>query len=53
MVLADHRAVDEIFETVVSLVSTSALVMGMGNIGGPGIELVQYFRNRSRIERCA
>ena len=53
LVLAEHRPIDEIFETIISLVSTSAMVMGMGNIGGPGLQVVQYFRNRSRIEEGA
>jgi hypothetical protein len=25
----------------------SALVMGMGNISGPGMEMVEYFRRRN------
>jgi len=25
------------------------MVMGIGNIGGPGLELVNYFRNRSTL----
>lgn len=49
LILAEHRPVDEIFETVVSVVGSSALVMGMGNIGGPGLDVVQYFRNRSIV----
>jgi poly-gamma-glutamate synthase PgsB/CapB len=52
LVLADHQPVDEIFETVMSLVERSALVMGMGNIGGPGLQVVQYFKNRSVPEGC-
>jgi gamma-polyglutamate synthase len=37
----------EIFERIVSLVDGSALVMGLGNIGGQGLSLVRYFRNRA------
>jgi exodeoxyribonuclease III len=44
--LEDH-AVADIFEAIVALVPRSALIMGMGNIGGQGLELVRYFRNRS------
>lgn len=50
VVIAEHRRVDEIFEIVVSLAGRSALVMGMCNIGGLGLELVRYFRNRSVLE---
>jgi gamma-polyglutamate synthase len=44
---AEDRRVDEIFEIVVGLSGKSALVMGMVNIGGIGLDLVQYFANRS------
>ncbi len=49
LVFAEDRRVEEIFEIVINLVGKSALVMGMGNIGGQGLELVQYFQNRSKI----
>jgi poly-gamma-glutamate synthase PgsB/CapB len=39
---------EEIFERVLSRVERSALVMGMGNIGGLGFSLTRYFANRSR-----
>jgi poly-gamma-glutamate synthase PgsB/CapB len=47
LVFVEDAKVDQIFETIVSLVGRSALVMGMGNIGGQGLELGRYFRNRS------
>jgi poly-gamma-glutamate synthase PgsB/CapB len=53
IIMAEHLPVGEVFEKVVALGSRSALVMGMGNIGGPGLDLVQYFRNRSLIEDVA
>lgn len=53
IVLAENRPVPEIFESVVELVDTSALVMGMGNIGGPGLDLVRHFRNRSIVKGAA
>ncbi len=37
---------EEIVEVVLEVAGRSALVMGMGNIGGPGLELVRYFSNR-------
>ena len=48
---AEDRRVDEIFETVVELAGDSALVMGMANIGGVGLELVRYFANRSKLKK--
>ena len=47
LVFVEDAKVDQIFETIISLVGRSALVMGMGNIGGQGLELGRYFRNRS------
>jgi gamma-polyglutamate synthase len=38
---------DEIFERIVSLTGSSALVMGLGNIGGQGLSLTRYFHNRA------
>ena len=32
------------------LLSPAALVMGMGNIGGPGLDVVRHFRNRSILK---
>jgi gamma-polyglutamate synthase len=47
LVFAEDIGVDEIFETTVGLVSRTALVMGMGNIGGQGLDLARFFRNRA------
>jgi poly-gamma-glutamate synthase PgsB/CapB len=46
-VYAEGLPVDRLFEEIIGLSGNSALVMGIGNIGGPGLELVYYFRNRS------
>jgi len=50
IIFAEDRQPDEIFETIIDLAGPSALVMGMGNIGGPGLDLVRYFRNRSILK---
>lgn len=47
VVFAEGRRVDEIFELILEHTGRSALVMGMGNIGGPGLDVVRYFHNRS------
>jgi poly-gamma-glutamate synthase PgsB/CapB len=48
---AEDRRVEEIFETIVELSGRSALVMGMANIGGPGLDVVRYFANRGEPVR--
>lgn len=53
VVFAENKRADDIFELIVGLVGRSSLVMGMGNIGGPGLELVRYFKNRSKLESAA
>lgn len=45
-VYAEGQRTDEIFETIIGLCGRSCLVIGMANIGGQGLALVQYFRNR-------
>jgi poly-gamma-glutamate synthase PgsB/CapB len=37
-----------VFEEIVGACGRNTLVMGVGNIGGIGLELVRYFRNRAR-----
>ncbi len=46
IVTVEDVGVDEIFESIIGLVGRTGLVMGMGNIGGQGLELVRYFKNR-------
>jgi poly-gamma-glutamate synthase PgsB/CapB len=48
-VYAEGMPVDRIFEEIIGLSAPSALIMGIGNIGGPGLELVTYFRNRATL----
>jgi poly-gamma-glutamate synthase PgsB/CapB len=48
-VYAEGMTVSRIFEEIVGLAGRSAMVMGIGNIGGPGLELVHYFRNRTLL----
>ena len=53
LVFVENQPVEEIFETTVGLAGRSALVMGMGNIGGQGLALVRSFTNRStRTAAC-
>ncbi|REK17671.1 MAG: poly-gamma-glutamate synthase PgsB [Planctomycetota bacterium] len=48
---AEGHRVEEIFESVVAAAGESTLVMGMANIGGPGLEVVRYFANRSTMRK--
>ncbi|NLX06161.1 MAG: poly-gamma-glutamate synthase PgsB [Phycisphaerae bacterium] len=48
----ENQEVHRIFETLVGLGGKSMLVMGMGNIGGQGLEMVQYFQNRSMMQEA-
>lgn len=47
LVIVEDLRTEEIFERVVSLVRSSAMIMGMGNVGGQGLDLVRYFANRA------
>lgn len=46
-IYAERMPVPRVFEEIVSLAGKSAMVMGIGNIGGPGLELVHHIRNRT------
>lgn len=37
---------DRLFEAIVGVCGERSLIMGLGNIGGGGLDLVAYFRNR-------
>jgi len=39
----------KVFETIVAHSGSSAVIVGMANIAGPGLELVHYFENRSEL----
>ena len=46
---AEGQGVEQVFETLVGLCGRSTLIVGMANIGGQGLGLVQLFRNRSTL----
>ena len=50
LVLAEGLSIEAVFERVIALVGTSALVMGMGNTAEGGLELAAYFSNRAAPE---
>lgn len=47
LVVAEGRGPAEVFETLVEMAGPSALIMGMGNAHGGGLDLARYFRNRA------
>jgi poly-gamma-glutamate synthase PgsB/CapB len=51
LVFVEGMRVEEVFERIVALTGESALVMGMGNIGGDGLKLASYFTNRALPEK--
>jgi len=50
LVLVENQPALDVFETIVEHVGRSALVMGMGNTHGGGLELARLFRNRSIVK---
>jgi poly-gamma-glutamate synthase PgsB/CapB len=48
-VFVEGLPISEIFERIVSLTQESAMIVGMGNIGGDGLPLVRYFKNRAAL----
>jgi poly-gamma-glutamate synthase PgsB/CapB len=44
---AENLDTEMIFEEILKHCKRTTMVMGIGNIAGPGIDLVTYFRNRS------
>lgn len=50
IVYADRMPVNQIFEELLSVSGQRTLFMGVGNIKGPGLGLVKYFKNRSSTD---
>jgi len=49
LICAENYSVEKVFEEIVGQVKSSALIMGIGNIVGPGMELTKYFHNRRLV----
>jgi hypothetical protein len=47
LIIAEELRTEEVFERIVSLAPRSAMIMGMGNVGGLGIDLARHFANRA------
>ena len=46
LISAERQPTNRLIQTLQSRAGHSALVMGMGNISGPGMDLIDYFRAR-------
>lgn len=53
LLLLEDYAADEIFETILEIAGPAAVVVGMGNIAGPGLELLNFMKNRSILVEAA
>lgn len=51
LIFLEGLRIEEIFERLVSLFKKPLLIVGMGNVAGQGLELVQYFANRADLNR--
>lgn len=49
LVLVDELRLAELFEAIVEHCGDAALVIGMGNIGERGLDLIRMFRNRATL----
>jgi poly-gamma-glutamate synthase PgsB/CapB len=49
IISAEDLGPESIFEEILTHCGKFTLVMGMGNIAGPGLDLVKYFKNRSEL----
>lgn len=46
IIFAERQTVSQIFEELLSVSGHQTLFVGVGNIKGPGLELVKFFKNR-------
>jgi hypothetical protein len=49
LVFMEGLMVEEIFERLIELAGSKAVITGMGNIGGKGLDLARYFSNRAFV----
>jgi poly-gamma-glutamate synthase PgsB/CapB len=53
LVFAENKNDSDIFEILLEMAGSSALVVGMGNAKGHGLSLTRFFRNRSVLHNTA
>lgn len=47
----ENETTEEIFESIIELCGSSALVVGVGNIAGQGLPLARFFKNREMFTK--
>jgi poly-gamma-glutamate synthase PgsB/CapB len=50
LIFAENKGDSDIFEIIVELAGSSAVVVGMGNTKGQGLSLTRFFRHRSILK---
>jgi poly-gamma-glutamate synthase PgsB/CapB len=48
---AEGLDTENIFEEIISYCPDKSLVVGLGNIAGPGLELLKFFKNRATVNK--
>jgi gamma-polyglutamate synthase len=52
LIFAENKSDSDIFEIIVELAGSSAVVVGMGNTKGQGLSLTRFFRHRSILKEA-
>jgi poly-gamma-glutamate synthase PgsB/CapB len=52
LIFAENKSDNDIFEIIVELAGSSAVVVGMGNTKGQGLSLTRFFRHRSILKEA-
>ena len=52
LISAERQPAPQVIEAIERRTGHSAMVMGMGNIAGPGMQIIDYFRQRGTQTRC-
>jgi hypothetical protein len=52
LIFAETKSDSDIFEIIVELSGSSAVVVGMGNTKGQGLSLTGFFRHRSILKEA-
>lgn len=47
IVMVEDSSVTELFEKLIEISGQSSVILGLGNIGDNGLDIVRYFKNRS------
>jgi len=51
LITAERQPAEQVIESIEKRTGRSAMVMGMGNIAGPGMQMIDYFQQRGKRSR--